>query len=108
MTIQRAVAQRSRSGSRENSARTHESPAGTQDRLLVDVKTLAHLLSLSRAQVYVLLHRGELPGSVHIGRRRLFNVEVIREWTNTKARETSEGVENDDETWPRRRLDLSA
>lgn len=45
-------------------------PSGTDEKLLLPVEEVAHLLSVNRSTVYDMLARGDLP-SVKLGRRRL-------------------------------------
>jgi hypothetical protein len=50
------------------------------DKLLIDVAELAHLTSLSVRTLRRLDASHDIPGRVAVGRRVLFQTEVIREW----------------------------
>lgn len=41
---------------------------------------LATLLRTSRRNIYVLYERGHIPGAVRVGRKLLFNREIIEAW----------------------------
>jgi hypothetical protein len=53
------------------------------ERLLIDVAKLAHLTSLSVRHLRRLDSSRDIPGRVVVGRRVLFQVELIREWVRT-------------------------
>jgi predicted DNA-binding transcriptional regulator AlpA len=57
-------------------------PAGLSplDKLLIDLAELAQLTSLSVRHLRRLDSSGDIPGRVALGRRVLFQTEVIREW----------------------------
>jgi hypothetical protein len=50
------------------------------DKLLIDMVGLAHLTSLSVRHLRRLDSSRDIPGRVIVGRRVLFQTEVIREW----------------------------
>jgi hypothetical protein len=50
------------------------------DKLLIDMAELAHLTSLSVRTLRRLDASRDIPGRVVVGRRVLFQTEVIREW----------------------------
>jgi hypothetical protein len=50
------------------------------DKLLIDMAALAHLTSLSVRHLRRLDSSRDIPGRVVVGRRILFQTEVIREW----------------------------
>jgi len=54
--------------------------SGTGEVLLTDVKGLNRLTSLSIRTLRRMDSVGDIPGRVTVGRRVLFQVEVIREW----------------------------
>jgi hypothetical protein len=55
-------------------------PSPPADKLLIDVAELAHLTSLSVRHLRRLDSSRDIPGRVVVGRRVLFQTEVIREW----------------------------
>jgi hypothetical protein len=58
-------------------------PADTStpaDKLLIDMIELAHLTSLSVRHLRRLDSSRDIPGRVTVGRRVLFQTEVIRDW----------------------------
>jgi hypothetical protein len=50
------------------------------DKLLIDMAELAHLTSLSVRHLRRLDSSRDIPGRVAVGRRVLFQTEVIRDW----------------------------
>jgi hypothetical protein len=52
----------------------------TGNKLLIDMAALAHLTSLSVRHLRRLDSSRDIPGRVVVGRRVLFQTEVIREW----------------------------
>jgi hypothetical protein len=57
-------------------------PAATSlaDKLLIDVGELARVTSLSVRHLRRMDSSGDIPGRVALGRRVLFQTEIIREW----------------------------
>ena len=57
------------------------SPTGSSiEPLLIDMAQLAHLTSLSIRHLRRLDSSRDIPGRVAVGRRVLFQTEIIREW----------------------------
>ena len=69
-------------------ANTEPQLAGSDDgldvagRLLIDIATLARLLSLSESTLHKLKLMDQLPAPVRIGRAVRWNLEEIRAWVN--------------------------
>ena len=53
------------------------------DKLLIDMTELAHLTSLSIRTLRRLDASRDIPGRVAVGRRVLFQTEIIREWVRS-------------------------
>lgn len=68
---------------------TGDSPASsslsTSAPLLVDVPTAAKLLSVSRAQAYVLLTSARVPGLLRVGERMKVSVRALEAWIQSQA-----------------------
>ena len=52
--------------------------------LLLTSEEVAHLLRTTRAAVYAMTERGQLPGVTRIGRRVLYRREALLDWLNQK------------------------
>ncbi len=57
-----------------------DKPLAPADRLLVDIRGLAALTSISTRQLRRLDAAGDVPGRVTLGRRVLFRMDVIKQW----------------------------
>lgn len=57
-----------------------EAPATRAEKLLIGVEDMAHLTSLSVRTLRRLDASRDIPGRVVVGRRVLFQTEIIREW----------------------------
>jgi predicted DNA-binding transcriptional regulator AlpA len=57
-----------------------DAPRSFGDKLLIDMADLAHLTSLSVRTLRRMDSARDIPGRVAIGRRVLFQTEIIREW----------------------------
>jgi hypothetical protein len=57
-----------------------EPPATNDDRLLIDVRELSRLTSLSVRTLRRMDSCGDIPGRVVVRRRVLYQLELIREW----------------------------
>ena len=59
---------------------------------LIRAEDVAELLRMPRRHVYLLVHRGQIPGEciVHIGRRLRFHADLITSWVaeNTSTSRT--------------------
>jgi excisionase family DNA binding protein len=59
---------------------------------LVGAESVAESLGVTRKHVYLLVHRGQIPGEciVHIGRRLRFHADLITSWVaeNTSTSRT--------------------
>lgn len=64
--------------------------AGLDAPLLVDVKGLSRLTSLSTRTLWRLRSAGKLPGSVKIGSRVVWSYESIRLWVDAGCPESRE------------------
>ncbi len=64
-------------------AQNHEkSMTAMHEKLLIDIAELAHLTSLSTRTLRRMDAAGEIPGRIKVGRRVLFQTEVIRAWVH--------------------------
>ena len=52
--------------------------------LLLTSEEVAELLRTTRAAVYAMTERGQLPGVTRIGRRLLFRRDLLLDWLNQK------------------------
>lgn len=62
----------------------NRTPATREDRYLLTVEEAAQKLGISRAHLYTLLQRGEVP-SVHLGRSRRISVRALQDWIDRLA-----------------------
>ncbi len=53
--------------------------------LAVDAPTAAMMLGISPAHFYTRLSAGQVPPGFHLGRRRLWSVQELREWIDAGA-----------------------
>jgi hypothetical protein len=60
-----------------------DSTTSLAEKLLIDVAELAYLTSLSVRHLRRLDSSGDIPGRTTIGRRVLFQTEIIRQWVRT-------------------------
>lgn len=51
---------------------------------LVTPERVAEWLGVSRHAVYLMVNRGEIPGSIKIGRRLRFDADQLRSWLAEK------------------------
>ena len=65
---------------------------------VLTVDDLAALLQVSRAQVVILLNKGELPEPQMIGKRRRWAGRVVRDWLETWHKNATEGVNHAENT----------
>jgi len=65
------------------------------ERLLLRPSEAAELTGLSRAKVYQMIWRNELPGVVRIGRNVRIHAEALRRWVDTLAGEANDDAERD-------------
>ena len=52
--------------------------------MLLTADETADLLRTSRAAIYAMTERGQLPGATRIGRRLLFRRDVLLDWLDQK------------------------
>ena len=61
-----------------------EMSASTGGRLLLTTSEVADILRTSRAAIYAMVERGQLPGVTRIGRRILIRRDALLDWINQK------------------------
>ena len=66
---------------------------------LVDAKSAANLLSISRAMLHRLNVTGRLPRPVHLGRRVLWRVSELEGWVNAGCPNRDRWEADDDGVW---------
>jgi hypothetical protein len=66
--------------SAEPTDRATKHPYPATDKLLIDIDELALLVSLGKRTLRRMDASRDIPGRVVVGRRVLFQLEVIREW----------------------------
>lgn len=72
----------------------NDEPATVMPRKLLTVIEAARVLGISRAHLYGLVMRGEVP-SIKIGRARRIPVSVIDEWIARQVAEAAEEAQSD-------------
>ena len=65
--------------------------ASTGGRLLLTTSEVADILRTSRAAIYAMVERGQLPGVMRIGRRILIQREALLDWLHERRAPSPEG-----------------
>lgn len=63
----------------------------TDKRILVDARSAAAMLSMSKSFFYSQLSQGRIPQPVKIGRKRLWSTGVLESWAIAESAKTNGG-----------------
>ena len=65
--------------------------ASTGGRFLLPTSEVADILRTSRAAIYAMVERGQLPGVIRIGRRILIRRDALLDWLHERRAPSPEG-----------------